>query len=78
MITEAWYSSGTQVFRYAIDLTTHPATVRFSDRRAFVPSGASTWTSRVYDETTAPDGRRTLFFVATDISRGFDFFKLAL
>jgi hypothetical protein len=78
MITEAWYSSGTQVFRYAIDLSTQPATVTFSDRQAYVPAGASTWTSRVYDETTGADGSRTLFFVATDISRGFDFFKLGL
>ena len=78
MITEAWYSSGTQVFRYSIDLSRRPATVRFSDRQAYVPSGASTWTTRVYDERAAGDGSHKLFFVATDISRGFDFFTLTL
>jgi hypothetical protein len=78
MITEAWYSSGTQVFRYAIELTRRPARVTFSDRPAFVPSGASTWTSRVYDEAATLDGSRTLYFFATDISRGFDFFTLTL
>jgi hypothetical protein len=78
MITEAWYSSGTQVFRYAIDLSRHPAQVRFYDRQAYVPAGASTWTSRVYREMSGPGGNRTLYFFATDISRGFDFFKLAL
>jgi hypothetical protein len=73
-----WYSSGTQVFRYAIDLSRHPAQVRFYDRQAYVPAGASTWTSRVYREMSGPGGNRTLYFFATDISRGFDFFKLAL
>lgn len=78
LMTMAWYSSGTQAFRYQIDLSKHPAQVSFSARRAFVPSGASTWTSRVYAERGKPGAPRTLFFFATDISRGFDFFKLRL
>jgi hypothetical protein len=78
LITEAWYSSGTQAFRYHFDFTRRPATVRFSDRMAYVPSGASTWTSRVYAETPRADGGRDLYFTTTDISRGFDFFKVGL
>jgi hypothetical protein len=77
-IAIAWYSSGTQTFRYKVDFSTRPATVSFYDRKAFVPPGASTWTSRVYHQKTLKDGRKELFFVATDIARGFDFFKLIL
>ena len=78
LMTDAWYSSGTQVFRYRIDLSRHPARVSFFARKAYVPSGASTWTSRVYAQRGDGPGPRTLYFFATDISRGFDFFKLRL
>src|SRR5207247_3330861 len=77
LISQAWYSSGTQVYRYKVNFATHPATVRFFGRKAFVPPGASTWTSRIYAEHKTATSR-VLYFVATDISRGFDFFKLTL
>lgn len=76
-ISAAWYSSGTQVFRYKTDFSTHPATVRFVKRKTYVPPGASTWTSRVFAQKKKA-GKRVLYFVATDIARGFDFFKLTL
>jgi hypothetical protein len=78
LVSEAWYSSGTQVFEYRADFSTHPATVRFVKEKAFVPSGASTWTSRVYDQKNLKSGKRVLYFAATDITRGFDFMKLTL
>jgi hypothetical protein len=78
LISAAWYSSGTQVFRYHTDFTTTPATVKFTNRYTLVLPGASTWTSRVFREVVAEDGTRTLYFAATDIARGFDFFKLTL
>jgi LVIVD repeat-containing protein len=78
LIAMAWYSSGTQVFRYKANFKTHPATVEFYNRKSFVPPGASTWTSRIYDEKLAEDGSRILYFTATDIARGFDFFTLTL
>jgi hypothetical protein len=78
LISAAWYSSGTQVFRYHTDFSTNPATVWFTNRYTLVLPGASTWTSRVFREVVAEDGTRTLYFVATDIARGFDFFKLTL
>ena len=78
LVSIAWYSSGTQVFRYHVDLHTHPATITFTDRRAFVPPGASTWTSRIYAQRKAPKGHIMLYLVATDIARGFDFFALTL
>ena len=78
LIAMAWYSSGTQVFRYKANFKTRPATVQFYNRKSFVPPGASTWTSRIYDEKVADDGSRVLYFTATDISRGFDFFTLTL
>lgn len=77
LVSIAWYSSGTQVFRYRANFKTHPATVQFYNRKSYVPPGASTWTSRIYDEKTTADGR-VLYFVATDIARGFDFFTLTL
>jgi hypothetical protein len=77
LIAMAWYSSGTQVFRYRANFKTHPATVQFYNRKSYVPPGASTWTSRIYDEKVTDEGR-VLYFVATDISRGFDFFTLTL
>lgn len=78
LISAAWYSSGTQVFRYHTDFSTKPATVRFTNRYTYVLPGASTWTSRIFREIVAKDGTRSLYFVATDIARGFDFFKLTL
>lgn len=78
LISAAWYSSGTQVFRYRTDFSTTPATVKFTNRYTYVLPGAATWTSRVFREKIAKDGSRILYFVATDISRGFDFFKLTL
>jgi hypothetical protein len=77
LVSSAWYSSGVQVFRYEADFSTQPATVRFFDRKAYVLPGASTWTSRVFDQKETPDGT-VLYFVATDIVRGFDFYKLTL
>jgi hypothetical protein len=78
LVTEAWYSSGTQAFKYRADFSTHPATVEFYNKKSFVPPGASTWTSRVYRQKTLNDGKRVLYFVSTDIARGFDFFTLTL
>jgi hypothetical protein len=78
LISAAWYSSGTQVFRYKTDFSTTPATVEFKNRYTLVLPGASTWASRIFREVIAEDGTRTLYFVATDIARGFDFFKLVL
>lgn len=78
LVSAAWYSSGTQVFRYRVDFSTHPATVRFYGRKTYVLPGASTWTSRIFAQRKKKDGSRVLYFVATDISRGFDFFKLTL
>lgn len=77
LISSAWYSSGVQVFRYQADFSSTPATVRFFDRKAYVLPGASTWTSRVYAESSTSAGA-VLYFVATDIARGFDFYKLTL
>jgi hypothetical protein len=74
----AWYSSGTQVFKVCADFSTHPANVAFYNRKTYVPTGASTWTSRIYAQKTLEDGKRDLYFAATDIARGFDFFKLTL
>lgn len=78
LISAAWYSSGTQVFRYRTDFSTKPATVKFTRRFTYVLPGASTWTSRIYREQLAEDRSRILYFVATDIARGFDFFTLTL
>lgn len=78
MLSEAWYSSGTQAFRYRARFRRRRAIVSFRDRRAYVPSGASTWTSRAYANERQPDGSHLLRFFATDISRGFDFFTLRL
>ncbi|MCA1709025.1 MAG: hypothetical protein LC808_39415, partial [Actinobacteria bacterium] len=78
LISAAWYSSGTEVFRYKANFKTHPATIKFYGKKTFVPPGASTWTSRIYRQQKNDDGTITLFFVATDIARGFDFFKLTL
>jgi hypothetical protein len=78
LVAMAWYSSGTQVFKYRADFSTHPATVQFYNRKAYVPPGASTWTSRVFRQIEQDDGTRVLYFAATDIARGFDFFTLTL
>ncbi|HET7481609.1 MAG TPA: hypothetical protein VFK89_01985 [Actinomycetota bacterium] len=77
LVAAAWYSSGTQLFRYTVDYTTHPATVRFYRRKTYVPPGASTWTSRIYAHRK--DGTKDVYyFAATDIARGFDFFKIEM
>lgn len=77
LVSAAWYTSGTQVFRYKVDTSTTPATVEFTDRMAYVPPGAATWTSRIIAQKKTDDGT-VLYFAATDIARGYDFFKLTL
>lgn len=77
LVSAAWYSSGTQLFRYTVNFKTHPATVRFYRRKTLVLPGASTWTSRIIDHKK--DGKKDVYyFAATDIARGFDFFKIEM
>jgi hypothetical protein len=77
LVSAGWYSSGTQVFRYTANFKTHPATVRFYRRKTLVLPGASTWTSRIIAHKTV-DNKDVYYFAATDISRGYDFFKLTM
>ncbi|MDQ4094626.1 MAG: hypothetical protein M3174_00245 [Actinomycetota bacterium] len=67
----AWYSQGTKVVDW---FTNADNRWTFRETAAVVPQNpsANTWTSLVFHVKKRPNGKRTYYFMASDITRGID------
>lgn len=69
----AWYSQGTKI----VDWFVKNGRWTFRETASVVPQGpnANTWTTEVFKIVKRKNGRRTYYFMATDITRGIDIFS---
>ena len=68
----AYYSQGTKIVDYWID---GQGEFHFRETASIILPGAETWATEDFKIVDNPDGTRTYYFAASDISRGIDVFS---
>lgn len=68
----AYYSQGTKILDYWQDAE---GEFHFRETASIILPGAETWTTEDFKIVDNPDGTRTYYFAASDISRGIDIFS---
>lgn len=68
----AYYSQGTKIMDYWIDAE---GEFHFRETASIILSNANTWTTEDFKIVDNPDGTRTYYFAASDITRGVDIFS---
>lgn len=68
----AYYTQGTKIVDYWIDAE---GEFHFRETASFILPNATTWTTEDFKIVDNPDGTRTYYFAASDITRGIDVFS---
>jgi hypothetical protein len=68
----AYYTQGTKILDYWIDAE---GEFHFRETASIVLPNATTWTTEDFKIVENPDGTRTYYFAASDITRGIDVFS---